>query len=70
VTPAGTLTVTLSGDVPVLEEITAADIVAFVDAQGRGAGLHALPVVLTAPPGASIESVVPRELGIAITLRE
>ena len=69
-TPAGPITVTLIGDIPVLEDLTAASIVATIDAQGLREGLYALPVLVTAPPGTTIALVDPRELGVAITLRQ
>lgn len=69
VTPAGPIEVTLIGDIPVLEDLTATSIVATIDAQGLREGLYALPVVVTAPPGTTITLVDPQELGVAITLR-
>ncbi len=70
VTPAGSITITLIGDVPALEDLTAASIAATVDVQGLREGLYALPVVVTAPPGTTIALVEPQELGVAITLRQ
>ncbi len=69
VTLAGPIAVTLIGDIPVLEDLTATSIVATIDAQGLREGLYALPVVVTAPPGTTITLVDPQELGVAITLR-
>ncbi len=69
VTPAGPITITLAGDVPVLDALTAEAIVATVDARGLGTGLFTLPVVVTPPPFTSIASVEPAALGVAITLQ-
>jgi YbbR domain-containing protein len=69
VTPAGPITVTLAGEVPILDTITAESIVATVDAEGLGAGLFTLPVTVTPPPFTSIVSVEPAALGVAITLQ-
>jgi YbbR domain-containing protein len=68
VTPAGTITVTLAGDVPVLEDVTAEAIIASVDAGGLGEGLYTLPVAVSAPPGTAVTVIEPGELGVAITL--
>ena len=65
---AGPITVTLAGEVPVLDALTVESIVAFVDAQGLGPGLFALPVDVTPPPFTSIVSVEPASLGVALTL--
>ncbi len=69
VTPAGPVTITLSGDVPVLDALTADAIVATVDAEGLGTGLFTLPVSITPPPGTTVVSVEPGALGIALTLQ-
>jgi YbbR domain-containing protein len=70
VTPAGSIIITLTGDIPVLEDLTAVSIVATVDVEGLRVGLYVLPVVVTAPPGTTVELVDPQELGVAITLRQ
>ena len=70
VTPSGSITITLTGDVPVLEGVTAEEIVAIVDVQGLGAGLFVLPVLITPPAGTEVARVEPQEMGVAITLRE
>lgn len=66
---ASPITVTLAGDVPVLDTITAESITASVDAQGLGPGLFALPVEVTPPAFTSIVSVQPGTLGVALTLQ-
>jgi YbbR domain-containing protein len=68
-TAAGPITVTLAGDVPVLDALTAESIVATADAQGLGTGLFVLPVDVAPPPLTSIISVEPAALGVAITPR-
>jgi YbbR domain-containing protein len=68
ITPAGSIAITLSGDVPALDNLTAESIDASVDAADLGEGLHALPVSVAAPPGTAIVSIDPPELGVAITL--
>jgi YbbR domain-containing protein len=68
ITPAGSIAITLSGDVPALDNVTAESIDASVDAADLGEGLHALQVSVAAPPGTAIVSIDPPELGVAITL--
>lgn len=67
VTQAEPVTVTLAGDVPTLQTITAESITVVGDAAGLGAGLHALPLQITPPAGATVVRVDPAELGIALT---
>jgi YbbR domain-containing protein len=68
-TPAGPVTITLAGEVPVLDQLTAESIVATVDAQGLGTGLFVLPIEVTPPAFTSIVSIDPGSLGVAITLQ-
>lgn len=70
VTAAGPVTITLAGELPLLQALTADAIPATVDADGLGEGLFTLPVVVTAPPGTSVVSVEPGALGVAITLQQ
>jgi YbbR domain-containing protein len=65
---AGPITVTLSGDVPRLDTLTADAIEASVDASGLGTGLFALAVTITPPQGTQVASVEPATLGVALTL--
>ena len=51
-TPAEPVAVTLSGDVSVLQGLTAQNIVVTADASGLGAGLHVVPLEI-APPASS-----------------
>lgn len=67
--PTDAVTVTLTGDIPALQALTPEAIVAFVDAQGLGPGLYALPVQITPPAGTTVVRSEPGELGIALTER-
>jgi hypothetical protein len=68
--PPPSVIVVLSGEIPMLRAITPDAIVAEVDAQGLDAGLHLLPVSVTPPPGTSVASIDPPQVGIALSLRE
>jgi YbbR domain-containing protein len=65
-TVTGPVTVTLSGDIPALQALTAESVIAFVNAEGLAPGLHALPVEVTAPPGTTVVRVEPGEAGVAL----
>lgn len=65
-TVSGPVTVTLAGDIPTLQAITAESVVAFVNAEGLAAGLYALPVEVTPPPGTTVVRVEPGEAGVAL----
>jgi hypothetical protein len=67
--PTEPVTVTLAGDIPVLQTLTPEAIVAFVDAQGLGPGLYALPLQITPPAGTTVIRSEPGELGIALSER-
>lgn len=60
------LTVRISGDTPVLNEITAADIQAAVDANGLVEGVHTLPVTVVVPNNVRLEGVDPAQAVIAL----
>ncbi|HXK34039.1 MAG TPA: CdaR family protein [Dehalococcoidia bacterium] len=64
------VTVTLSGDVPTLQSITPEGITVVADATGLGAGLHALPLQVTAPQGTSVVRVEPAEASFALAPRQ
>lgn len=70
VSGAEAVTITLAGDVPVLEGITTSSIQASVDAAGLGAGVYRLPVDVAAPPGTVVARIEPAEMGLALTPRE
>ena len=68
VVPSEAVVVTLTGDAPTLDGIDAGDILVQVDVEGLGTGLFLVPVEVTAPPGTTVTTVDPGELGVAITL--
>lgn len=68
VTFSGPVSVTLSGDLSVLDQLNPADIEASVDVKDLEPGLHVLAVSISPPPGTTIVRIEPPELGIAITL--
>jgi hypothetical protein len=70
VPPPQSVSVTLSGDVPTLQGLTPESISVVADAQGLPAGLHALPLQITAPPGTAVVRSDPGELGIALVPRQ
>jgi YbbR domain-containing protein len=70
VVPASAVTVTLTGDVPLLETLSPESIQASVDVQDLGQGLYSLPVTVSAPPGTEITGIDPPEMGVGITLRQ
>jgi YbbR domain-containing protein len=70
VVPASAVTVTLTGDVPLLETLSPESIDASVDVQDLGEGLYTLPVTVSAPPGTEITGINPPEMGVGITLRQ
>jgi YbbR domain-containing protein len=61
--------ITLSGEVPTLRALTPESIVAILDAQGLGAGLHVVPVQVTPPAGTTLARAEPGEAGIALAAR-
>ena len=61
------VSVTLAGDVPVLEGLSAASILLIVDAQGLAAGLHSLPLRIEPPSGTTVVRIDPGEVGIALS---
>ena len=69
VTPAASVVVTLAGDLPALQAITAESIIVGADAQGLGPGLYVLPIQVTPPLGTTVARVEPGELGVALAAR-
>lgn len=63
------VSVTLAGDVPALEALTATSISLTADAQGLAAGLHALPLQIEPPNGTTLVRIDPAEVGIALSAR-
>ena len=65
-TPAGAVTVTLSGEVPVLQTLSPQSIDVSVNASGLGPGLYSLPVEVTPPGGTTVSRIEPAEAGVAL----
>ncbi len=70
VVPPADVTVTLAGDIPVLQSITPESIVVVADAQGLEAGIHAIPLQITPPPGTTVARSDPGQLGVALAPRQ
>jgi YbbR domain-containing protein len=68
--PVESVSVTLAGDVPVLNTITPESISVIANAQDLGPGLHALPLQISPPPGTRVARSQPGELGIALSPRQ
>jgi len=69
VTPAEPVAVTLAGDVPTLQQVTAQQIIVIADASGLGPGLHVLQVQVTPPPNTQVTRIEPGQLGVALNPR-
>jgi YbbR domain-containing protein len=69
VTPSQSVSVTLSGDLPVLQALSPESIVVVADAEGLEAGFHLVVLQITAPSNTTVVSYEPTELGIALTPR-
>lgn len=67
--PPEPVLVTIVGDLPTLRALSPESIVVTADAQGLAAGLHALPVQVTPPPGTTLTRTDPGQLGIALAVR-
>ena len=65
-TASGAVTVTVSGEVPLLQTLSPQSLGVSVDAAGLAAGLYVLPVQVTPPAGAAVTRVDPAEVGVAI----
>jgi YbbR domain-containing protein len=60
------LTVRISGDTPVINELTPADIQATVDATGLAEGVHSLAVKVTVPNNVTLDAIEPVQAVIAL----
>ena len=58
--------VKLIGPVPILSQVSPADISATVDLTDLGAGTHAVKIDVAQLAGVTIVSVTPRELDVAL----
>ncbi|MGH2355927.1 MAG: CdaR family protein, partial [Chloroflexota bacterium] len=61
------VSVTLSGPTPTLLGLTIQDIAATVDAAGRPAGTHILPVTVRVPAGLRLDRVSPERVTVVLT---
>ncbi|HEV8534217.1 MAG TPA: CdaR family protein [Candidatus Limnocylindria bacterium] len=64
-----TIGLILTGTVPALTAVTAGQVVASVDAGGRGPGSYQVDVVVRAPPGTTAQSVQPTRVTLTIRTR-
>ena len=64
-----TISLVLAGPVPALSGITAGQVVATVDAAGKGAGTYPVDVVVRAPAGTTAQSVQPTRVTLTIRTR-
>lgn len=68
-TDPGSVTVVVAGPVPALATLPADQVVASVDAAGRGPGTYALDVVVRLPSGVTGQSVQPARVTLTIRSR-
>jgi YbbR domain-containing protein len=64
-----TIGLLVAGPVPALSGITAGQVVAAVDATGKGPGVYPLDVVVRTPPGTTAQSVQPTRVTLTIRTR-
>ena len=64
-----TISVVIAGPVPALSGITAGQVVATVDAAGKGPGTYPVDVVVRAPAGTTAQSVQPTRVTLTIRTR-
>jgi YbbR domain-containing protein len=64
-----TISVVVAGPVPALSGITAGQVVATVDAAGKGPGTYPLDVVVRTPAGTTAQSVQPTRVTLTIRTR-
>jgi len=62
-----TVRITLTGPLPLLAGVNAANITATVDLEGLAAGVHTVPVDVTPPAGLTAISVVPANVAATLT---
>jgi YbbR domain-containing protein len=60
------ITVRVSGETPVLNELTAANFEATVDAAGLPEGVHTLPVTVAVPDNVTLDAIEPPQAVIAL----
>jgi YbbR domain-containing protein len=59
--------VRVAGEIPVLRSLSPSSLVAVVDVSGLGAGQHALPVQVTAPPGVQVVGIEPSTVLVTLS---
>jgi YbbR domain-containing protein len=64
-----TISLVVVGPVPALSGITAGQVVATVDAAGKGPGTYPLDVVVRTPTGTTVQSVQPTRVTLTIKAR-
>ncbi|MEK6227239.1 MAG: CdaR family protein [Chloroflexota bacterium] len=64
-----TISIVVAGPVPALSGITAGQVVATVDATGKGPGTYPVDVVVRTPPGTTAQSVQPTRVTLTIRTR-
>ena len=65
-TDPGSVTITVSGPVPVLAGLPADQVIAVVDAAGKGPGTYVMDVAVRLPSGVSMQSVQPTRVTLTI----
>lgn len=68
-TDPGSVTVTVAGPANVLATLPAEQVIASVDASGRGAGTYTLDVAIKLPSGITLQSVQPTRVTVTIRSR-
>ncbi|HTD63723.1 MAG TPA: CdaR family protein [Verrucomicrobiae bacterium] len=64
-----TISLVVAGPIPALSGITPGQVVATVDATGKGAGTYQVDVVVRTPPGTTAQSVQPTRVTLTIRTR-
>jgi YbbR domain-containing protein len=64
-----TISIVVAGPVPALSGITAGQVVATVDAAGKGPGIYSVDVVVRVPAGTTAQSVQPTRVTLTIRTR-
>jgi YbbR domain-containing protein len=61
--------ITLDGDLPTLQTLTASDVLALIDLSGKNAGTHLVPVSARTPDGVTAKSVDPARVEVTLEKR-
>lgn len=65
-TDPGVITIVVSGAVPVLEGLSSDQVIAFVDASGKGPGTYTVDVSVRVPNGTTAQTVQPTRITLTI----